>query len=197
MDTRTPCLRVILGLGNPGLRYRHTRHNLGYRVIDRLGKRWSLRLRRKDLARIGLHHWRGQRVILAKPTLFMNDSGLAADFISRAYRYGPSEFLILMDDTVLPLGGLRVRKGGRDGGHKGLRSVLEMLNTERVPRLRLGAAPMAPPGDISQFVLERFDPEEVAAVEEMVSAAADCVEMILERGLDTAMNEFNRKPVGT
>lgn len=162
-----------------------------------MGKRWNLRLRRKELTRIAFHHWRGQRVILAKPALFMNESGLAADFISRSYRCSPGEFLILMDDTALPLGALRVRKGGRDGGHRGLRSVLEMLNTERVPRLRLGASPVAPPGDLSRFVLERFESEEMAAVEEMISAATDCVEMILERGLDVTMNEFNRKPVGT
>lgn len=149
-------------------------------------------MKRKTAARIGYHHGTREALVLAKPLGYMNESGAAADYLSRSLGFRPAEFLVLVDDTALPLGRLRVRRDGSDGGHRGLRSVLRALQTEAVPRLRLGIAGESPPEDFVDFVLERFEPQEKPAVEAMIRAAADCVETILERGFETAMNQYNR-----
>jgi PTH1 family peptidyl-tRNA hydrolase len=192
VEREAPEIRVLLGLGNPGLRYRATRHNLGYRVIDLLCRRWGVRLKRKTAARIGYHHRGRNPIVLAKSLGYMNESGAAAGYIARSLGFRPADVLVLFDDAALPLGRIRVRRDGSDGGHRGLRSVLEELKTESVPRLRMGIAGETSPGDVVRFVLENFEPEEREAVERLIETSADCVEWILENGMSSAMNEFNR-----
>ncbi|MBI4161383.1 MAG: aminoacyl-tRNA hydrolase [Acidobacteria bacterium] len=188
-----PAVRLFLGLGNPGSRYRATRHNLGQEVIRLVCRRRGLRLKRKGAARVGSLEGGGGRFLLATPLGYMNESGGAALELAGVLRCAPEEILVLVDDTAIPLGRIRIRSGGSDGGHRGLRSVLQALGTDAVPRLRMGILGEEPPGDVVRFVLEPFLREERPAVDRMVSVAADCVEWILERGLGSAMNEFNRR----
>ncbi len=192
MDKEIPKVRVVLGLGNPGLRYRNTRHNLGFRVIDHLAERLGWELARKPKARFGAGKIGGETIVLAKPRGYMNESGVAAEYFRDAVSCHPSSFLIILDDVELPLGSLRLRWGGRDGGHKGLRSVLIALDSREVPRLRLGVGRGPDTEELPDYLLARFQPDEEPAVAVMVAAAVDCVMTVLERGMEAAMNQFNR-----
>lgn len=189
-------VRVVLGLGNPGRRYRDTRHNLGYRVVDGLCERFRVQLARKPKARLAALEMADRSFVLAKPRGYMNESGRAAEYLKDAARCRPPGFLVVLDDVELPLGTLRLRKSGRDGGHRGLRSVLEALGSLQVPRLRLGVGRGPSEEELPDFVLTRFEPREEPAVEDMVASAVECVTAVLRDGLDSAMNQFNRRNPG-
>lgn len=183
---------VVFGLGNPGPDYAATRHNLGFRVVDRLAldrraARWrSGRSYVTAAVAVG-----GTRVDLVKPKTFMNLSGKAVgEWVERGSS-GLDEILVVVDDTAIPLGRLRLRRGGSDGGHNGLKSVIAELGTNGFARLRLGIGPVPPGADPADFVLGRFAAEEAETVETMVGRAARCIEMVVGRGIDAAMGEFN------
>ncbi|MFC2076073.1 aminoacyl-tRNA hydrolase [candidate division KSB1 bacterium] len=186
----------ILGLGNPGADYAATRHNLGFMVLDRLCRDHQLnfdRVHGRSLLAEGKVG--GRRLVLAKPTTYMNLSGLAAEEILRARDLEPHDLLVVSDDLNLPLGRLRLRLRGSDGGHKGLASVIFSLGTEDFPRLRLGIGREKPSIDQVRFVLEPFDAHEKEAVEEMLDQAVACLEVFLESGPEEAMGRFNREPL--
>jgi len=191
----TPEGRLILGLGNPGERYRGTRHNLGFLVVDELARRHGARVGRLECgALVGpvVGPWGDAR--LAKPQTYMNRSGHAARCLSERHGYPPDRILVVYDELALPLGRLRIRPSGSPGGHRGMESVLDTLRTDRVPRLRLGIAPEEdrPAGERQvDFVLEGFADEEREPMEEMIHRAADACETWLEEGLEAAMNRFN------
>jgi len=177
-------MHCIIGLGNPGPDYAKTRHNVGFRVIDMLAERHSIRLRRRRLrSEVGQGEIADQDVLLVKPQTFMNNSGQAAVKVCKHFGLKPQDLLIVYDDLDLSLGALRLRRGGSAGTHKGMRSVVEHLDTEEIPRLRLG--------DAVEFVLAPFQAGEVAVVEEMLARAAEAVEYSLAEGLEMAMNKFN------
>ena len=182
---------LILGLGNPGERYRDTRHNVGFLVIEELARRWGVRLDRRECnAFVG----EDQLVLLALPQTYMNRSGWAARCLLESHGLDPAGVLVVYDEVALPLGKLRLRKSGSPGGHRGLESVIENLRTDQVPRLRLGVSPEdGPPRgeDLVEFVLAPFPPGEREAVEAMVSRAADCCELWLREGAEPAMAKFN------
>jgi PTH1 family peptidyl-tRNA hydrolase len=183
---------LILGLGNPGARYRDTRHNLGFRVVDELARRWGVAV---DRLECGCLLGVAAPVLLARPQTYMNRSGHAARCLVERHGFAPGDLLVVYDDLALPLARIRLRPGGSPGGHRGMESVVESLRTDRVPRLRLGIAPSAegpPPGDgWVGFVLEPFDPDEREPVREMTARAADACEAWLEDGIESAMNRFN------
>ncbi len=185
-----PEITLVLGLGNPGQEYDGTRHNLGYDTLDELVRRH--RLGWKDRGGLALEtKWRfaGRHITLVKPLTFMNLSGDAL----RITGASPDSVLAVCDDIHLPVGIVRVRAGGGSGGHRGLESITEALGTADFARLRLGAGP-APQGALwSDFVLERFDDEEAGPVSQMVSDAADALEMLLIQGLSAAQRRYNRK----
>jgi PTH1 family peptidyl-tRNA hydrolase len=183
---------LIIGLGNPGVEYERTRHNLGFRVIDRLCKRWgNLRLRETARYSVFIRLTRaGRDVVLAKPLTYMNRSGLAVAELFGLFAAQPDEAVVIYDDSALPLGNIRIRCGGGSGGHKGMGSVIEAVGTEEVPRLRLGIG--IPPGDGVDHVLSSFNEEEVPRIEESIETAADAVEALLADGIEAAMNRFNR-----
>ena len=185
-----PEITLVLGLGNPGQEYDGTRHNLGYDTLDELARRH--RLGWKDREGLALEtKWRfaGRHITLVKPLTFMNLSGDAL----RITGASPDSVLAVCDDIHLPVGIVRVRAGGGSGGHRGLESITEALGTADFARLRLGAGP-APQGALwSDFVLERFDDEEAGPVSQMVSDAADALEMLLIQGLSAAQRRYNRK----
>jgi len=192
--------RLILGLGNPGDRYRETRHNLGFRTVEELARRWKVSIGRLECgALVGVREaparvTQAVPVTLAKPQTYMNRSGHAARCLIERHGYAPEDLLVIYDELALPLGRLRLRPAGSPGGHRGMESVLDTLRTDRVPRLRLGIAPEEdrPAGERQvDFVLEGFADEEREPMEEMIHRAADACETWLEEGLEAAMNRFN------
>jgi peptidyl-tRNA hydrolase, PTH1 family len=194
-------MHLILGLGNPGEEYRATRHNVGFRVVEELARRWQVPLDRLDCnafagsVRVGEALGVDQTVLLAKPQTYMNRSGYAARCFAERYGIDPAAVLVVYDEVNLPLGRLRLRRSGSPAGHRGLESVIENLRTAEVPRLRLGVAPEEgrPPGgeDLVDFVLSPFAPGELEAVEEMVKKAADACETWVREGVEAAMGRFN------
>ena len=182
--------RLILGLGNPGERYRDTRHNAGFFVVEELARRWGVRLDRRECnAFVGVE----KDILLALPQTYMNRSGWAARCLVETHGLDPSGVLVVYDEVALPLGKLRLRKSGSPGGHRGLESVIENLRTDQVPRLRLGISPEEPPHgeDLVEFVLNPFPPDQREAVDAMVTRAADACEVWLKEGAEAAMAKFN------
>jgi PTH1 family peptidyl-tRNA hydrolase len=190
-------MRLIVGLGNPGSKYANTRHNAGFMAVDRIAERHSLgdaRTRANAAAiegRIGAH-----RVILLKPMTYMNLSGQAVGQVLRFHKLEPDQMLVLVDDTALPTGAIRLRPGGSSGGHNGLESIRQTLGGADYPRLRIGiGAPMIGQQKIPQadYVLGAFTDAEIAQLRPALNRAADAVETWLDEGLDAAMTRFNTK----
>jgi PTH1 family peptidyl-tRNA hydrolase len=184
---------IILGLGNPGPRYQLTRHNIGFRVIDKLSAVLSIPLyQARHQAYYGQGQVNGRQVVLAKPLTYMNGSGLAAAALCRAFGVSPDRLLAVYDDLDLPPGAIRLRPRGGSGGHNGLKSLIFHLATEEFPRLRLGIGrPDAP--NAADYVLEAFLPEEAGLVEEVLELAAEAALMFVRMGIGAAMNRFNTK----
>ena len=186
-------MRVIVGLGNPSERYRATRHNAGFRCLDLIAKKWGIRLNeRRAKAVIGTGFFGGHEVVLAKPRTFMNNSGEGVEYLLTRFPAKPSDLLVIYDDMALPVGRLRLRPEGSDGGHNGIRSIMQHLQTTGFPRLRIGIG--GPPGDDSSIphVLGRFDKDEEETIAETMVQAVAAVECVLEENIDIAMNRFNK-----
>lgn len=187
-------MKLLVGLGNPGRRYAGTRHNVGSDAVERLAERAAIPLsQRRFHGRFGRGSLRAADVALLLPETYMNRSGLA---VAEALRFLPLEdpardLLVVYDDADLPLGRLRLRARGSDGGHRGLASVLEALGSRDIPRLRLGVG--RPPAriDTVDWVLTPFAPEEREAAAAMRDAAADALESFVEEGIEVAMNRHN------
>jgi len=185
-------VKLVVGLGNPGQAYRHTRHNLGFQVLDGLCDALSLSFsREKFRGQIAEGAVDGRKVLLLKPMTFMNKSGESVARAARNNVNDPGDVLVVYDDVDLPLGKIRLRKGGSPGTHNGMRSVLERLGTQEVPRLRIGVGEKAGGRDLADHVLSTFRPEEKPAVKEAVDQAVQACLSFLEEGVDTAMNRFN------
>jgi peptidyl-tRNA hydrolase, PTH1 family len=185
-------VRLIVGLGNPGERYRRTRHNVGFMVVDALS------------AELGHPHWHSESealvarvevdsrpVLLVKPQTFMNRSGLALGPLLAEAGSEPSEALAIVDDVVLDLGTLRMRERGSHGGHNGLRSIMETLDSEDFPRLRIGVRKGEQGVDLADYVLAPFPEEDVLVVQEMVGYAAEAVLCAVREGTAVAMSRYN------
>jgi PTH1 family peptidyl-tRNA hydrolase len=186
-------MRLVVGLGNPGPRYRMTRHNLGFMVVDALAERWRLTVGgRRHGAELGVGEFAGTKVILAKPQTYMNVSGEAVAKLRRLYHLEPHDILAAYDDLDLPLGRIRLRGDGGAGGHNGVASLISVLG-KGFPRLRVGIG--RPPGgaDPVGFVLEAFTPAEAPLVREAVGRAAEGIEAWIQLGLEPAMNQLNRR----
>ena len=188
-------MRVIIGLGNPGIEYQFTRHNLGFLVVDRLAEAARARVERPE-ARCLLAHaeLEGQSVVLAKPLTYVNLSGLAVRELLQVLELTPEALVVVSDELSLPEGGLRIRPHGSAGGHHGLESIIGALGTQEFLRVRLGIGPEHPVNDASDFVLRPYRRSELKRVDEQVERAAEAVLLILREGLQKAMNRFNRRP---
>ncbi len=188
-----PRIRVIAGLGNPGRDFERTRHNLGFEVVDFLKGD-------SDFLAGGGSYYRcdtvvcSVKIVLLKPTTYMNRSGIAVRQIVEAEDLSPEEVLIITDDFNLPLGKIRLRRSGSDGGHNGLASIIYHLGTEDFPRLRLGIGPVPEGVPAEEFVLEKFKQSEVASAENMVERAAKAVSTWLKEGFEESASKFNLAP---
>ncbi len=186
-------MKAIFGLGNPGPRYKGTRHNVGFEVVDTLADRWRLAGFTQGPADAVIAKRQatdGEAVLLVKPTTFMNLSGHAVGDIVRYYRIALPDVLIVLDEIQLPLGKLRARARGSAGGHNGLKSVIEHLGAD-VPRLRLGVGRGDERRDLADHVLAKFDKEEATEAERMIARAADAAEVFVAEGIAAVMNRFN------
>ncbi len=188
-------MKLIAGLGNPGRRYAGSRHNVGYLVVDELARRWQIDAARQDRRCEGLlaeGSAAGQRLLLLKPTTFMNLSGRSVAAVWRFYKLALADVLIVHDDLDLPVGLIRLRALGSAGGHKGLLDILKHLGSPEVPRLRIGIGKVHKAATV-EYVLSRFEPQEREDIEQVIGRAADAAECWLREGIDAAMTAFNRK----
>ena len=184
---------LVVGLGNPGEKYENTRHNVGFLTVDQLADRANVPVQKlKHRALTNTAEVGGVRVLLMKPVTYMNLSGEAVGEAARFYKIPPDHVLVISDDVSLPIGKLRVRRGGSAGGHNGLKSIIQHLGTDQFPRLRLGVGEKPRPDyDMADWVLGRLQGEDWKAMEAAVDRAADAVECVLAHGVDAAMNRFN------
>lgn len=185
---------LVVGLGNPGFEYEDTRHNIGFMVVEEVSARHRWMWQREDDAYlIARSHTDQPVVLLVKPLTFMNNSGAAVARVMQRYSVPLTNLLVVLDDFWLDLGTLRVRAKGSDGGHNGLRSIIEHLGTEEFARLRCGIRkePMPPKDEMAEFVLSPFDQGEKQLVEKMIDTAADAVEEFVRSGIERTMNIFN------
>lgn len=193
-------IELIVGLGNPGGDYAGNRHNVGFWVINRLGRRLGIEpTQHSRLASTGEGHYNGRRLVLAKPRTFVNLSGDAVRELLRRYRLEPSQALIVYDELDLPLGRVRLRERGGHGGQNGLKSIVARLGTTDFPRVRIGigrplvgGTPSRDPDVIAGYVLSDPPPDERARLDAAVERVIEALICTLDEGIEAAMNRFNR-----
>ncbi len=186
--------KLIIGLGNPGIRYEQTKHNVGFRVIDTLQTRLSAGKLQRNLICKSLvmqMTWHDLPIILAKPMTYMNNSGIAVAALIRQFEIPLSELCVIYDDIHLDLGVLRMRQKGSDGGQKGMKSIIQHLGTTAFPRLRIGIG--EPIGDLTDYVLTDFTEDEEIEIAHTIDRAVGALETFVKDDILTAMNQFNRR----
>lgn len=189
-------MKVITGLGNPGARYEGTRHNIGFEVLSALAEKIGAPLRRsfRFKARVSDGTVGGAGVMLVQPATYMNESGLAVAPIVRKRGCAVSDVIVVLDDTAIELGRLRIRARGSSGGHNGLQSLIQALGSDEFVRVRVGVGADSVGGSLREHVLGRFAPGEFDAVREMVRLATEAVICVVQSGAEVAMNRFNARP---
>lgn len=194
LDSAGAPIRLIVGLGNPGVEYVWTPHNLGFLGVDAIAERAGIRVQRPEAkSLVGVGRFGGREIALAKPHTMMNLSGLAVRDLLERLECGPDAMVVLCDDVALPWGMLRIRQGGSAGGHNGLKSIIGAIGSSEFARVRMGIQPDHPVGDLAAFVLRPMRKAEMEIAAEMAGQAAEAVELILTRGIAQAMNQFNRR----
>jgi PTH1 family peptidyl-tRNA hydrolase len=188
-------VKLIVGLGNPGIEYQFTPHNLGFLAVDRIAAQCGVRVNNRNCraqtarGRIGT-----EEVVLAKPETYMNLSGQSVREMVGEYQVQPEQDLVLLyDELDLPFGTLRIRPRGRSAGHNGVESVIGALGTQEFLRIRMGVGPDYPVGDGAKYVLTPFKKSQYQVVDQVLDTAAEAVKVILAEGVQAAMNRFNRK----
>ena len=209
MSEDNPRPAIIVGLGNPGPRYRDTRHNVGFACVDLLAQRWRMPLNdRRRTTALAQGYYAGRPVVLAKPRTFMNLSGTAVAYLLARFGARPADLVIIYDEMALPLGRLRLRAQGSDAGHNGIKDIIRTARTVQFPRLRIGigaparnaAGAGAADGNDSDdggsvaHVLGKFAPAEQPIAAAAIARAAAAVECLLDDGIDLAMNRYNTDP---
>ena len=183
--------KVIVGLGNPGRKYERSRHNIGFMVLEALAREaagsWSRRMLSRT-CRVGID---GVPVLLVEPLTYMNNSGSAVQGILSALERSPQDLLVVLDDFNLPLGRIRIRERGSAGGHRGLESILTLLNTDEILRVRIGVGAESMPDSRAQYVLSDFPTGSMPKVDEMIVKAGNAVKSILKDGVPKSMAIFN------
>jgi peptidyl-tRNA hydrolase, PTH1 family len=187
---------MIVGLGNPGMEYQFTPHNLGFLAIDRIANDCGVEVRNRQCRALTARaEIEGQQVLLAKPETFMNLSGISVRELVVKHEIRPeSDLIVIYDELDFPLGTIRIRQRGSSAGHNGMKSIIGALDTQEFLRIRLGIAPERKIADGVTFVLTPFRKAQLKKVDEILEQAADAVKAILKEGPAAAMNRFNRKP---
>lgn len=188
-------MKLIVGLGNPGIEYQFTPHNIGFLAVDRIAEQCGVMIDNRHSraltarARIG-----NEEVVLAKPETFVNLSGMSVrELVKKTSADPQKDLVVIYDDLDLPLGMIRIRERGSSAGHNGMQSIINALATEEITRMRLGIAPEPPAKGGANYVLSPFRKSQLAAVDEALDLAAGAVQVIFEEGVAAAMNRFNRK----
>jgi len=191
-------VNLIVGLGNPGRVYAGNRHNVGFRCLNHFARLHSICFDRKQCrARVGAGEVGGEKVLLAKPTTFMNLSGKSVACLVSKYDTPLSGLLVIYDDLDLPVGKIRLRAGGGAGGHRGMNSIIEAIGSEDVPRIRVGIGrpriegPPAGDDGVVDHVLSSFSPQEERLIRPYIAAVAEAIDCFLREGIASAMNRFN------
>jgi PTH1 family peptidyl-tRNA hydrolase len=185
-------MKLIVGLGNPGRRYRLSRHNLGFRAIDHIAEGSLIKIKEKKFrALIGDGMILDEKVILAKPQTFMNLSGEAVGALKGFFRINLMELILIHDDVDLDFGKIRIKQKGGDGGHLGLRSVIESVGDDRFLRIRLGIGRPTPGEEATEYVLSNFTDEQEKALPQFLDIAEKAVKSLIGFGVQKAMSEFN------
>jgi len=184
-------VRLIIGLGNPGLRYKFTRHNMGFLVIDEFSKRNSLRIKKREYSSLlGRGKIRDQEVILMKPLTYMNLSGSPIKEMLAKEGLSLERMMVICDDTALELGTIRIRVKGSSGGHRGLESIICKLENDEFPRMRIGIG-RKDRHDLADYVLSGFRKADLKLVNDIVDRSADALDCWISEGIQEAMNRFN------
>lgn len=186
---------LIVGLGNPGKQYEHTRHNVGFDVIDVMADKYNISVtEKKHKALCGKGIIEGQKVVLAKPQTFMNLSGESVAELLNFYKSDPeTELIVIFDDISLAPGNIRVRKKGSAGGHNGIKSIISSVGTSNFMRIKVGVGEKPQGWDLADHVLGHFSGEDRARVEEAIRDAEDAAVLMIQGEADKAMNDFNAK----
>lgn len=186
---------LIVGLGNPGRQYEHTRHNVGFDVMDAIADKYNISIsEKKHKALCGKGVIGGNKVVLAKPQTFMNLSGESVAELLNYYKLDPEEeMLVIYDDISLAPGNLRIRKKGSAGGHNGIKNIIAMTGTQNFLRIKVGVGEKPKGWDLADYVLGHFDAADRAEIEEAIDHAVTAAEQMLAGETDAAMNEFNAK----
>lgn len=191
------CLKIVVGLGNPGLKYRFTRHNIGFMVIDNFAE--DLRTEFKKVKSydsfIAREMFKNQKVIILKPQTYMNLSGIAVKKLISYYKVPLQDLLIVYDDLNLELGQIRIRERGSSGGHNGMESIIQCLKSKDIPRLRIGIGGQSlnPELDYVPHVLSCFNEKEKDKLKRIISLSKDAVKSVITDGFEKAMREYNKK----
>ena len=188
-------MKLIVGLGNIGREYANTRHNIGFMVVDELAKRWGVSFDRTDRNAMYAEYRLPEKVLLLKPTTYMNLSGVAVGAYADFYNIEPEDIAVIQDDMDMPCGQLRIRRKGSAGGHNGIKSVQQHLGTGEFPRFKIGIGhPERSSQAVVNYVLHAFQNEEKQLIEQAVQEMADAVECWLKEDIEAAMQKYNKKP---
>jgi len=183
---------LVVGLGNIGAEYQFTRHNIGFDVLDAFAAKHAISFRNDRLAEVADTRIKGKQVFCIKPSTYMNLSGKAVKYWKEKEHIAPENILVIVDDVALALDKMRIRPGGSDGGHNGLKSIQETLQTDQYPRLRFGVGNDYPKGRQSEYVLGRWKPSEEALVQKKIALSVDAIEQVVLQGVSHTMNQFNK-----
>ena len=185
-------MKLVVGLGNPGRRYKDTRHNVGYAVLAELAARWATgTAKSKFHGELVEANIAGQRTLLLSPTTYMNNSGVSVQAAGSFYKIPEEDLLVICDDLDLPAAKLRVRAKGSAGGQKGLEDIIRRWGTDDIPRLRIGIGSPPEGNDWAGYVLKKFPKNQVVDVELAVATAADAVDVWIREGIEVCMNQYN------
>lgn len=185
---------AVVGLGNPGRRYSGTRHNAGFLFVRSMAKTWKIRLKKRRFSsKIGEVERKSEKIMLALPQNYMNNSGVAVKQILAGRNIRPEKLIVVYDDLDIPLGEIRIRKAGSAGTHKGMGSVVREIETTKFSRMRLGIGPLPPGEDAVDYVLSAFEKREIPLLVEGLKKAQEALELILTGSVEEAMNTYNQR----
>ena len=187
-------MKLIVGLGNIGKDYQNTRHNIGFMVVDELARRKGINFGKEDRNATCAEFRDGEKILLIKPTTYMNLSGHAVSAYASFYHIDPEDIAVIQDDMDMPVGQLRIRRKGSAGGHNGIKHITEQLGTDTFPRFKIGIGhPVRDNKAVISHVLHPFQGEEKTAIDEAVKEMADAIECWLKDGIEECMHRYNKK----